>query len=58
MKINLISKIRVGQDGVVWKNWLFRFDSDGSCGVYSIDKVHSDGQPVEAVSTFFLDRID
>ena len=58
MKINLISKIRVGQDGVVWKNWLFRFDSDGSCGVYSIDKVHADGQPVEAVSTFFLDRID
>ena len=58
MKINLISKIKLGQDGAIWNGYLFRFDSDGSCGVYSMDKVHANGEPIEALSTFYLDRID
>lgn len=58
MKIEKIAKIKLGQDGVIWGGFLFRFDSDGSCAVYTMDKVYANGEEIEPFSTFFLDRID
>ena len=58
MKIEKIAKIKLGQDGAIWGGFLFRFDSDGSCAVYTMDKVHANGEAIEPFSTFFLDRID
>lgn len=40
-----------GQDGAIWDNYLFRFDSAGGCTVYSIS-----GQ--KKISTFKLDKND
>lgn len=36
MKINKIGKICGGQDGAIWNNLMFRFDSVGNCRVYQI----------------------
>ena len=58
MKIAKIAKIKLGQDGAIWGGFLFRFDSDGSCAVYEMDKVYANGEEIEAFSTFYLDRID
>ena len=58
MKIEKIAKIKYGQDGAIWGGFLFRFDSDGSCAVYEMDKVCANGEEIEAYSSFFLDRID
>ena len=58
MKIKRIAKIKLGQDGAIWGGFLFRFDSDGSCAVYEMDKIDAYGEEIEAFSTFYLDRID
>lgn len=41
----------VGQDGAIYGDRLFRFEADGSCRVYSIEKQ-------EITSEFALDRLD
>ena len=61
MNIKHIAKIKGGQDGVVWNNYLFRFDADGSCYVYDIKQLNKcDSETVELkeISTFWLDRIE
>ena len=40
-----------GQDGAIWGDDLFRFDADGSCRVFSIEKR-------EMIAEFVLDRLD
>jgi len=43
-------KISRGQDGAIWGDYLFRFDADGSCKVYSIcDR--------QLIGAFVLDQI-
>ncbi|MBR6577509.1 MAG: hypothetical protein IKK74_01050 [Clostridia bacterium] len=55
MKIKTLSKIIGGQDGAIYKNYLFRFSSKGGCSVY--DMTALDGEP-EPISEFKLDKID
>ena len=38
MKFTKIGEISSGQDGAVFKNYLFRFDHQGHCFVYDIKK--------------------
>ncbi len=58
MTIENIAKIKFGQDGAIWGGFLFRFDSDGSCAVYDMNKVNAGGAQIEMLSSFFLDRIE
>ena len=55
MKIKTLSKIIGGQDGAIYKDFLFRFSSKGGCSVY--DMTALDGEP-EPFSEFKLDKID
>lgn len=55
MKIKTLAKIIGGQDGAIYKNYLFRFSSKGGCTVY--DMTALDGEP-EPISEFKLDKID
>lgn len=43
--------INSGQDGAIYGDYLFRFDHNGSCRVYSMTKK-------QKVSTFMLDQLD
>lgn len=58
MKFEKIARIKLGQDGALFGGYLFRFDSDGSCAVYDVNRVNANGEEIDALSTFFLDRID
>ncbi len=53
MKITKLAKIRGGQDGAIYKNYLFRFSSKGGCSVY--DMTALDGEP-SPVAEFTLDK--
>ena len=55
MKITKLANIRGGQDGAIYKDFLFRFSSKGGCSVY--DMTALDGEP-EPISEFKLDKID
>ena len=59
MKIRQISKIAGGQDGAIYGNELFRFNTKGECTVYNISDVinKKDGE-VRPVTTFKLDRAE
>lgn len=46
-----IGKIASGQDGAIWGDWLFRFDGNGSCRVYSLPDIREK-------AFFWLDRLD
>ena len=59
MNIKYIAKIEPGQDGAVWNNYLFRFDSKGKCFVYDLSDIeHSEGGKCEYISSFALDKSD
>lgn len=49
MRFTKIGKISAGQDGAVWGKFLFRFEGNSVCHVYSLDTL-------EKVSEFSLDQ--
>ena len=55
MKITKLAKIRGGQDGAIYNDFLFRFSSKGGCSVY--DMTALSGEP-EPIAEFKLDKID
>ncbi len=55
VKLIKISKIACGQDGAIFGDLLFRFDTKGVCTVYSVNEVLSSETP-SPVSNFTLDR--
>lgn len=55
MEIKKLGKIVGGQDGAVYKGWLFRFDAKGKCSVYKTDDLAENSIPV---SQFVLDKSD
>lgn len=59
MNIKRISKIVGGQDGVIWKNELFRFNHKGECNVYQLSEIESDCiKELEPFATFVLDKAE
>ncbi len=59
MKIKQIAKISGGQDGAIWKDQLFRFDSRGKCFVYDLLDIEADKvKELEPFGTFLLDKAD
>ena len=52
MEVKQLAKIKGGQDGAVFKNYLFRFNHLGECFVYDLNDIDS-GE----ISTFSLDRV-
>lgn len=39
MNIRWINRIAGGQDGAIWGNYLFRFQANGTCFVYELDRL-------------------
>ena len=59
MNIKQLAKIQSGQDGVIWKNQLFRFKSKGQCFVYDLQDVDPNCvKELEPIGTFVLDQAD
>ena len=61
MKIRHIAKICGDQDGAIFSDLLFRFNSRGHCGVYDLTKVDKSAEkPKEltAIASFYLDRAE
>ncbi len=59
MKIKQIAKISSGQDGVVWKNHLFRFNTRGKCLVYDLLDIETNTvKELEPLGSFVLDKAD
>ncbi len=61
MKIRQIAKICGDQDGAIWKDLLFRFNSKGNCGVYDMSRVDKNAEipkELSAVATFRLDKAE
>ena len=57
MKIKQIAKISGGQDGAIWHNHLFRFDTRGKCFVYDLLDIEADTvKTLEPIGSFVLDR--
>ncbi len=56
LKAKLTTKIRGGQDGAIFKDYMFRFDALGECFVYDLNSFN--GEETEAISTFLLDKAD
>ena len=50
-KFTPLGTVRKGQDGTIFKNFIFRFNSDGTCGVYAL-------QTMELVDEFTLDQAE
>ena len=61
MNIKKIGKIKGDQDGAIFNNYLFRFDSVGTCYVYDISKfdisVKNTGE-INETASFSLDRTE
>ena len=55
MKIKKLSSIVGGQDGAIYKNYLFRFSSKGGCTVYDLTKIEENMTPI---AEFKLDKSD
>ena len=55
MQIKKLSKIVGGQDGAIYKNYLFRFSSKGGCTVYDLTNIEENMAPI---AEFKLDKID
>ena len=55
MKITKLAKIRGGQDGAIYNDFLFRFSSKGGCSVY--DMTALSGEP-EPIAEFKLDKAE
>ena len=59
MKLTKIAKIEGGQDGAIYGNYLFRFDTEGNCRVYETKSLfEAGGAQVDAISAFSLDKVD
>ena len=61
MKIRQIAKICGGQDGAIWKNLLFRFDTKGNCYVYDLKFLDTNSEALTELlvySSFRLDRAE
>lgn len=60
MKVEKLAIIKGGrQDGAVFGNFMFSFDSRGICTVYELDKIkNANGQEVAEFSSFELDKIN
>ncbi len=59
MKIKQIAKISDGQDGAIWKNQLFRFDTCGKCSVYDLLDIEADAaKELAPIGSFVLDKAD
>ena len=59
MKIKQIAKISGDQDGVIWKDQLFRFDSCGKCFVYDLREIEADTvKELEPLGSFVLDKAE
>ena len=56
MKIRKVGKIGGGQDGAIYKNELFRFDTRGRCSVYDLSAMPKDASDAIPTATFTLDR--
>lgn len=52
MELKQLGKIRHGQDGAIYGDYIFRFDGNGFCAVYKLDNL------TEQFSCFTLDRAD
>ena len=55
MEIKTLSKIIGGQDGAIYKNYLFRFSSRGGCTVYDLSALCAEPAPI---AEFKLDGSD
>ena len=59
MKIKQIAKISGGQDGVIRKDQLFRFDHRGKCFVYDLRDIEADTvKELEPFGSFVLDKAE
>ena len=59
MKLTKIGNICGGQDGAIYKNYLFRFDEGGNCKVFNLNFLSSDpDQKLDHISNFTLDKAD
>lgn len=58
MKIQKVASMKGMQDGAIWGKYLFRFDANGEGFVYDLDTVQGNGEPLEVVAQFMLDRAD
>ena len=59
MKIKQVAKIASGQDGAIWNNHLFRFNTRGKCFVYDLNDINADTvDTLEPFGSFVLDKAD
>lgn len=59
MKIEQIAKIQGGQDGAVWKDELFRFNTKGECVVYDLTEIDAcNVKELTPIGGFVLDKAD
>ena len=56
MHIQYVTEIAGGQDGAIWDDYLFRFDPDGICCVYHMDRLS--GRAPERFASFPLEKTD
>ena len=55
MKTEPLGKIISGQDGAIFKDYLFRLDAQGRCSVYLLPKIADHSAPI---AQFLLDKTD
>ena len=59
MEAKLVAKICSGQDGAIWGGFFFRFESNGECFVYELERLlAAEGAVIEPFSTFRLDKAE
>ena len=59
MIIKQIGKIKGDQDGAIWNNYLFRFNSVGDCFIYDLNSFNGgDTEEAPEIAKFSLDRVD
>ena len=59
MIIKQIAKISNGQDGAIYNNHLFRFDTRGNCQVYDLLDIERDTvKKLEPIGSFILDKAE
>ncbi len=59
MEAKLVAKICSGQDGAIWGGFFFRFQSNGECFVYELERLlAAEGAMMEPFSAFRLDKVE
>ena len=61
LHVKQLAKIKGGQDGAIWNNYLFRFDAVGTCFVYdlrALESGNSEASDLKEICTFLLDKAD